>query len=137
MIAVLALVPAIAAGSSTPAQAGERGPVMLAQQIMPNAIRRPANEQVRTHAQGTLGKDGREQDQAREALRLGQVKSYAEIKRLIQKSYQGRIIDVHLDSAPGARNYVYRLRVLTPEGRVLRVNVDANTGRFLKVSRAK
>ena len=73
----------------------------------------------------------RTQDRARDAVRRGEIRPLEDVLARVQKRYPGRVLDVDLDrSRP---KWVYRLRVLTREGNVLRIAVDARTARIIGV----
>jgi uncharacterized membrane protein YkoI len=67
-----------------------------------------------------------EQDKAREALRRGEVIPIAQILGLVSRQASGDVISVNLDSSRG--RFFYRGKVLTPEGRVRELKLDARSG---------
>ncbi|MBK1662424.1 PepSY domain-containing protein [Paracraurococcus ruber] len=72
-----------------------------------------------------------EQDRARRALAEGRIRPLSEILALVQPQLGGEVIGVELDEEDGA--FVYEIKVLTPRGKRREVEVDAATGRILKV----
>lgn len=83
---------------------------------------------------GTARAGGRrreEQERARRALAEGRIRPLTEILALVQPHLGGEVIEVELDEEDGA--YVYEIKVLTPRGRRRELEVDAATGRVLKV----
>ena len=72
-----------------------------------------------------------EQDRTLDDFRQGKIKPFAEIRRDVGRQVGGKVIDAELDrfSTP----WVYRVRVLTDDGNVLSVRLDARTGRILDV----
>lgn len=76
-----------------------------------------------------------EQDRTLDDLRQGRIKSFSDIRRRVSRRVDGRIIDAQLDrfSTP----WVYKLRVLTENGEVLSVRVNAETGQVLNVAGGK
>ena len=72
-----------------------------------------------------------EQERARRALAEGRIRPLTEILALVQPQLGGEVIGVELDEEDGV--YVYEIKVLTPHGRRREVEVDAATGRILKV----
>jgi uncharacterized membrane protein YkoI len=73
-----------------------------------------------------------EQERARRALAEGRVRPLAEILAMVQGQLGGEVIAVDLDEEDDGR-FVYEIKVLTPRGRRREVEVDAATGRILRV----
>jgi len=75
---------------------------------------------------------GRDHDAARQGVRSGEIIPYSEVIRIVQRSYPGQILDSELkELVPGQK--VYRVLVLTSNGRRLAVWVDARSGQILRV----
>lgn len=77
------------------------------------------------------------QDRARRAMQQGEILPLSNIRRRIRDQFGGKIIGVDLaqsgeDSLRPAP-WVYDIRVLSPEGRVFSVLMDASDGRVLGV----
>jgi len=70
-----------------------------------------------------------EHDDAQQAVRRGEIKSYSEIRRMVEGRLQGRVVDLKLKRTN--KGWQYFLRVSTNEGRVVAAVVDARTGRIL------
>jgi hypothetical protein len=68
---------------------------------------------------------------ARDAVQRGEIRSLEDVAARVQSRYPGRLLDARLDQN-GAR-WVYRLKMLTREGRVLTIAVDARTAQILGV----
>ncbi len=73
----------------------------------------------------------RAQDEARRARERGRILDYGTILARARAAVPGRVVDQNLQRR-GSR-YVYRLKILRPNGRVARVVIDAHTGRVLAV----
>jgi uncharacterized membrane protein YkoI len=74
------------------------------------------------------------QDRAREAVQQGEILPLSDIRRRVRDQFGGKIVAVDLaegqeDDAP----WIYDIRVLSPEGRVLSVQMDASDGQVLEV----
>lgn len=69
-------------------------------------------------------------ERARRALREGRVRPLAEILARIGDALGGEVIEVELDYDDGL--YLYELKVLSPNGRLQEVTVDAATARILE-----
>lgn len=67
-------------------------------------------------------------DAAMEALRRGEVLPLARILPTVQRRVPGDIVKIKLDEDNDTRRINYSVRVLTPEGRIIEVEVDAKTG---------
>jgi uncharacterized membrane protein YkoI len=69
--------------------------------------------------------------EARALLRAGKILPLARILGTVQKRVPGDVIEVDLDHED--RGWEYDVKVLTANGRVLKVTVDAKTGVVLKI----
>jgi len=77
---------------------------------------------------------GSEQDKARDAYQRGEIMSLSEIRRHVQSNFEGEIIGTKFRPPSGREErYIYKFRVLSPEGNVIRVDVDARTSRVVQV----
>src|SRR5882757_2832266 len=70
---------------------------------------------------------------AREGVQNGQVRSLDEIMRGIRRERPGNLADVQGPNLGPAGDPRYRLKWVTPDGRVLWLDTDARTGRVLGV----
>jgi uncharacterized membrane protein YkoI len=71
-----------------------------------------------------------DQDLAREALKRGEVLPIARILELVAQHQPGDVIEVQLDERRGRLEY--EIRILTPQGRVRELVLDARTGAFVR-----
>ncbi len=74
---------------------------------------------------------GRQQDEARRAREEGRILDYGTILARARAVVPGRVVDQNLQRR--GNGYVYRLKILRPNGRVARVIIDAHSGRVLAV----
>jgi uncharacterized membrane protein YkoI len=72
-----------------------------------------------------------EQDRARAAVDAGEVKPLNQILRSVRQQYKGQVLDSQLFDQGG--RWVYRVRLLTKDGKVLDIGVDGKSGRILDV----
>ncbi|MEQ9258640.1 MAG: PepSY domain-containing protein [Roseovarius sp.] len=74
--------------------------------------------------------DGDEQDhdRAREALERGEVLPLSQILEIAE--LEGRVIEVDFERDDG--RWVYELELITPEGRLVEIEVDGATGAVLE-----
>lgn len=70
---------------------------------------------------------------AREGVQNGQVRSLDEIMRGIRRERPGNLADVQGPNMGPSGDPRYRLKWITPDGRVLWLDTDARTGRVLGV----
>ena len=68
-----------------------------------------------------------DQEVAREAVRTGEARPLSEIAPAIERQFRGELVDVQIRVLNGRLVYVCKL--LSREGRVFAVNVDAATGK--------
>ena len=71
-----------------------------------------------------------EHEIAREALRRGEILPLTRILPIVQQRVAGDVIKIKLDDDD--KRIEYEVKVLTPNGRVIEVELDARTGRILK-----
>ncbi len=76
-----------------------------------------------------------EQDRTLDDYRQGRIKPFSEIRRKVGQRIKGRVIDAQLDRASSP--WVYNVRVLTDDGNVVAVRLDAQTGRIMEVKGRK
>lgn len=70
-----------------------------------------------------------EHDDAQKAVQRGEIKSYAEIRRIVENKLGGRVVDLKLRRTN--RGWQYFLRVSRNDGRVVATVVDARTGKII------
>lgn len=73
-------------------------------------------------------------ERARHALARGEVLPIAEILARVAAAIPGEVVEVEFERAGphGADAWRYELKIITPEGRLREVQVDAATGRILE-----
>ncbi|SLN59797.1 PepSY domain-containing protein [Oceanibacterium hippocampi] len=69
------------------------------------------------------------QDEARQAVRSGEVLPLSRILGPIRQNYPGKLLDADLDRRGG--RWVYRIKILEPNGRVRGLTVDGRTGQII------
>ena len=74
----------------------------------------------------------RSPSRARDAVQRGEIRSLEDVAAQVQSRYPGRLLDARLDQ--NGPRWVYRLKTLTREGRVLTIVVDARTAQILGVA---
>ncbi|MDR9437693.1 MAG: PepSY domain-containing protein [Thiohalophilus sp.] len=68
--------------------------------------------------------------EARELRQQGKILSLQEILQRVEKDYPGQVIETELEREHGS--YIYELEILTDNGRVIELEVDAASGKILK-----
>ena len=75
-----------------------------------------------------------DQDRARSAVEKGQIKPLDQILSSVRQHVPGRVVRVDLRGGTGGqRPYVYDVRVMSPQGNISAVEVDARTAQILSV----
>ncbi|MFC7049101.1 PepSY domain-containing protein [Emcibacter nanhaiensis] len=73
-------------------------------------------------------------DRVQQAMQRGEIVSLRQIRQTIRQSYPGRIVDVQLlELNSRAVPYLYVVKVLTEDGRVLDVTLNARDAAVLRV----
>jgi len=74
-----------------------------------------------------------EQDRARHALQAGEVLPLGTVLDRLAKEVPGQILDVELDreTDEGVARWVYKIKLLRPEGTLVKLMVDARSGVLL------
>ena len=70
-------------------------------------------------------------ERARAARDRGEALPLAGILTAIQRDFRGRVIDVELEQDDG--QLFYELELLVPDGRVVKLKIDARTGSLVKI----
>jgi uncharacterized membrane protein YkoI len=76
--------------------------------------------------------DEDDHDQARRALKRGEIRPLTDIMAQLQGQLGGEVIEVSFKNKRGGRTYAYEFTVLTPSGRISEVLVDAATAKILE-----
>ena len=80
--------------------------------------------------------DEKDQDRARAAMLRGEVAPLAKALIAIEKSFKGDVIEVELEEEDKfgiGPTLIYEIKLLTPEGNVLQLKVNAKTLEILDV----
>ncbi|MBP1807106.1 PepSY domain-containing protein [Rubellimicrobium aerolatum] len=73
-------------------------------------------------------------DRARAAVARGEILALSELLPRLEASFPGEVLDIDLDLDARGRIDEYEFEVLTPEGRLIEVDMDAATGQITEVS---
>ncbi|WP_338115170.1 PepSY domain-containing protein [Thiocapsa imhoffii] len=95
----------------------------------------PASSLTDSREQAGTGVARHDHDRARHALQQGEVQPIAEILRRVADAVPGEVIEVELERETwlGKRLWVYEIKLIAPDGRLLEVLVDATTAEILTV----
>lgn len=74
-------------------------------------------------------------DLARQALQSGEILPLDKILASVAEKHPGNVLEVDLDREryEGKKIWVYEIKSVTPDGKLLRLEVDAKTGEVLQV----
>lgn len=81
------------------------------------------------------GEHRSDHDVAREALERGDVLPLRSVLDLIERQYEGQVVEIEFEHDDG--RFIYEVRLLQNDGRVIKLEVDAADGRVLKIKRKK
>ncbi len=72
-------------------------------------------------------------EQARAALRAGEVLPLPALLDKLQRSQPGRVLEIELERDEG--RWIYEIKLLEPGGRIVKLDVDARSGDVLRQRR--
>jgi uncharacterized membrane protein YkoI len=72
----------------------------------------------------------RDQEQARRALEAGEILPLDQILQEVQQRYPGTVVELEL--TPEGGRWVYELELLAPDGRLLKLRIDAKSKQLLR-----
>lgn len=83
---------------------------------------------------------GDDDERARAAIRAGEVVPMVQVLTKVESLYEGEVLEVELEGEDDDRRgdgkgvrFVYEVKLLTPRGNVLKLELDAKTLEVLKV----
>lgn len=76
-------------------------------------------------------REHKDHDRARQALMSGEVLSLRQVLDLVAREYPGDPVEIEFEQDDGL--YVYEIKLLQPAGSILKMKVDAATGKVIKV----
>jgi uncharacterized membrane protein YkoI len=79
---------------------------------------------------GAAGDDS-DHDLARRLLEQGRILPLAEIVDKVRSEIPGEMLEVEFETDDGA--HIYELKILRPDGRVQEIEVEAATGKIVKI----
>ncbi len=77
-----------------------------------------------------LASDKGDHERALKAVQSGQVLPLAKVLALVEKAHPGQVLEVELEHEK--QQWQYEIKLLQPDGRLMKLQVDARTGEVLK-----
>jgi uncharacterized membrane protein YkoI len=77
-----------------------------------------------------LASDKGDHERALQAVQSGQVLPLAKVLALVEKAHPGQVLEVELENHK--QQWHYEIKLLQPDGRLMKLQVDAHTGEVLK-----
>jgi uncharacterized membrane protein YkoI len=77
-----------------------------------------------------LASDKGDHERALQAVQSGQVLPLAKVLALVEKAHPGQVLEVELENHK--QQWQYEIKLLQPDGRLMKLQVDARTGEVLK-----
>ncbi|MEY3610287.1 MAG: hypothetical protein RJB14_9 [Pseudomonadota bacterium] len=74
--------------------------------------------------------DKGDHERALQAVKSGQVLPLAKVLALVEKTHPGQVLEVELENHK--QQWQYEIKLLQPDGRLMKLQVDARTGEVLK-----
>lgn len=74
-------------------------------------------------------------EQARAAVQAGEVLPLPTLLHKLQRTHPGQVLELELERDDG--RWLYEVKLLQANGRLLKLELDASTGQVLKVKREK
>ncbi len=80
--------------------------------------------------------DDDDHERARAAVQAGQALPLRSVLERLARSHPGQVLDVELEAAeahdgPASPPWIYKIKLLQPDGRLLKLKVDARSGAVL------
>ena len=73
---------------------------------------------------------GHDQERARRALEAGEIRPLDEILQEVHQRYPGTLVELELNQERG--RWVYEVELLAPDGRLLKLRIDAKSKQLLQ-----
>lgn len=86
-------------------------------------------------APGVRAGDGRDQDRVRDAVRAGEVMPFDALRERLRRSHPGDVLELELEREHG--RWTYEVKLLQPDGRIVKLEVDARSGEVLRERRGR
>ena len=74
-------------------------------------------------------------DLARQALQQGKVLPLRTVLDKVEREHQGQVLKIEFEQEDG--RFIYEIRLLQQDGRLVKLEVDASSGQVLKIKRKR
>lgn len=74
---------------------------------------------------------GHDHDRARAAVEAGEILPLPALLEQVQRTHPGQVLELELETQGG--RWIYEMKLLQPDGRLLKLVVDARTAQVLKL----
>lgn len=81
-------------------------------------------------APGARAGDDHDQDRVRDAVRAGEVMPFDALRERLRRSHPGEVLELELEREQG--RWIYEIKLLQPDGRIVKLEVDARSGEVLR-----
>lgn len=92
----------------------------------------PALMLILTVPPGAPARADDDSGRAREAVQQGKIVPLRDVLARVESSFQGEVIEVELEEKDGGDRLIYEIKLLTPQGNLLKLIYDAQTMELLK-----
>lgn len=86
-------------------------------------------------AAGARAGSDSDQDRVRDAVRSGEVMSFDALRQRLLKSHPGEVLELELEREHG--RWIYEIKLLQPDGRIVKLELDARSGEVLRERRGR
>jgi uncharacterized membrane protein YkoI len=97
------------------------GPIIVAATLLGGVADAVADNEERDH------------DLARKAFLEGRIRPLTEITEVVRSKVPGEILSVQIEVDDRKRRFIYEFDIITPQGKLKEVDVDAATATILKI----
>jgi len=87
------------------------------------------------HGAAPAGGDARDHERARAAVQAGEVMPLPQLLQKLQRSHPGQVLELELEREDG--RWIYEVKLLQAQGRLLKLAVDASSGEVLAAERKR
>lgn len=82
---------------------------------------------------GAWARDGADHERARAAVQAGEVLPLPTLLESLRRTHPGQVLELELEQENG--RWIYEVKLLQPDGQLLKLELDAGTGRVRQVQR--
>jgi len=86
-------------------------------------------------ASGVRAGDDKDQDRVRDAVRAGEVMPFDALRERLRRSHPGDVLELELEREH--ERWIYEVKLLQPDGRIVKLEVDARSGEVLRERQGK